>query len=235
MQVEWVAHAPLASMSGIGRYLRVASDRVHVVYRWVHAGLCPSPAHEVAGLKERHRLPDTYSLFLGSTAKCKNVHGLLQAYACLRRMGETRPLVVAGVGQWEHSAIAETLQELNLERHVIFTGYVPDADLPALYTGAALFVFPSLYEGFGLPPLEAMACGTPVICSNAASLPEVVGDAAITVDPHDVEGLAQAMQQALMGGALREEMRQKGLARLQRLKAERAAQETMAVYRGVMG
>jgi glycosyltransferase involved in cell wall biosynthesis len=111
---------------------------------------------------------------------------------------------------------------------------MPDADLPALHSGAALFCFPSLYEGFGLPPLEAMACGTPVVCSNAASLPEVVGDAALTVDPTDVEGLAVAMHRVLSDPDLAAELHARGLARARTFTWERTARETVAVYRRVL-
>ena len=115
------------------------------------------------------------------------------------------------------------------------TGPLTDADLPALYSAADLFVFPSLYEGFGLPPLEAMACGAPVVCSNAASLPEVVGDAAVTVDPYDVEALAQAMHRVLTDSVVRDDLRAKGLARAAQFTWERTAQETMKVYQSVLG
>jgi len=127
------------------------------------------------------------------------------------------------------------VSELGLGDRVHFAGYVHDADLPALYGGADLFVFPSLYEGFGLPPLEAMACGTPVVCSNAASLPEVVGDAAVTVDPYDVDALAEAMQRVLADRDLREDLRARGLARARQFTWERTARETLAVYREVCG
>jgi glycosyltransferase involved in cell wall biosynthesis len=138
--------------------------------------------------------------------------------------------------------IEETLHNLELEQAVIFTGYVPDVDLPALYNGATLFVFPSLYEGFGLPPLEAMACGTPVVCSNAASLPEVVGgfdasasiasgtSAAVTVDPHDVVGWANAIQRILVDDDLQHVLRRRGLARARRFTWARAAGQVLGVY-----
>jgi glycosyltransferase involved in cell wall biosynthesis len=116
---------------------------------------------------------------------------------------------------------------------VIFTGYVPETDLPALYSGADLFVFPSLYEGFGLPPLEAMACGTPVVCSNSSSLPEVVGDAAVTFDPQDVAGLADQIDRVLSSSAIREELIQKGIARARQFTWDRAMRQTLDVYRKV--
>ena len=126
----------------------------------------------------------------------------------------------------------ETLRDLDLGKQVIFTGYVRDEDLPAIYSGARLFVFPSLYEGFGLPPLEAMVCGTPVVCSNAASLPEVVGSAAITVDPYDVGCLAEALRRVLSDEQLQEDLRQRGLVRARQFTWETAARQTLAVYEG---
>ena len=112
-------------------------------------------------------------------------------------------------------------------------GFVPFDELPVLYSLAEMFVFPSLYEGFGLPPLEAMACGTPVVASNASSLPEVVGDAALTIDPYDIEGLAKAMEQLLMDQELRSEMRARGLVRAKLFSWERTARETLRVYEEV--
>ena len=165
----------------------------------------------------------------------KNLRRLLEACELLWRAGEHRPLVVVGARLRKHGGINETLTRPGLERRVVFTGYVPEADLPALYSAADLFVFPSLYEGFGLPPLEAMACGTPVVCSNSSSLPEVVGDAAVTVDPYDVEALAQAMHRVLSDANLRDELRAKGLARTAQFTWERTARETWRVYEKVLG
>jgi glycosyltransferase involved in cell wall biosynthesis len=234
-RVDAVITVSQASKADIVRYLKVVPSKVRVVYRWVHAALRPSHTDEIARAKAQYRLPDAYILFLGSVEKRKNVQGLLHAYAQLRQMGEALPLVVVGVRRWNSAGLARTLRELDLEQHVLFSGYVPDADLPALYSGADLFVFPSLYEGFGLPPLEAMACGTPVVCSNAASLPEVVGDAAITVDPCDVEGLAEAMHRVLTDVELQEQLREKGLEQARQFTWERTARETVAVYREVCG
>ena len=114
---------------------------------------------------------------------------------------------------------------------MVFTGYVPDEDLPGLYNAADLFVFPSLYEGFGIPPLEAMSCGTPVITSNTSSLPEVIGDAGIMVDPHHIDGLAEAMHRVLTDEALRKGMIEKGLQRAKLFSYEKEARETLKVYR----
>jgi glycosyltransferase involved in cell wall biosynthesis len=142
------------------------------------------------------------------------------------------------VGSPEYLGHLEQLKqltyELSLEGSVLFLDHPPEEDLVALYNLAALFVFPSLYEGFGLPPLEAMACGTPVVCSHAASLPEVVGDAALMVDPYDVDGLAAAMERVLRDADLRQDLRERGLARASQFTWERTARQTVAVYREVL-
>ena len=116
---------------------------------------------------------------------------------------------------------------------MVFTGWVPEEDKPTLYSGARALVFPSLYEGFGLPPLEALACGTPVIASNRGSLPEIVGDGGLLLEPDDLEGLAAAMQKLLSDDTLREDLREKGLAHAARFSWEKTARETLAVYREV--
>jgi len=117
---------------------------------------------------------------------------------------------------------------------VMFPGYIPVSELPLWYNAAELFVYPSLYEGFGLPPLEAMACGTPVVTANTSSLPEVVGEAGLTVDPLDAEGLAETIRRALDDGALRREMKERGLQRAKGFSCTKAAQETVQVYRRAM-
>jgi len=125
--------------------------------------------------------------------------------------------------------------KLGLDDKVVFTGWVPEEDKPALLSGATAFVFPSLYEGFGLPAIEALACGTPVIASNRTSLPEVVGDGGILVEPTDAEALAEAMELLLVDEALRGEWRQKALVQAARFSWEQTAQDTLAVYRKVVG
>ena len=147
-----------------------------------------------------------------------------------RITSEDCSLVVAGKALWRESEIFATVQQAGLEDRVVFPGYVDDADLPALYSAATAFVYPSLYEGFGLPPLEAMACGTPVVCSNAASLPEVVGDAAINVDPLSVDSLAQGLYDVLASADLRVDLRARGLRRAAQFSWDRCAAETLAVY-----
>jgi glycosyltransferase involved in cell wall biosynthesis len=222
------------SKTDIIRYLGVAADKVQVIHLAISNRYRPTTTQEIAAARSRYNLPQNCILITGSVEERKNTRRLLEAYAQLRRGGEQRPLVIAGARRRKSAGVVETVSRLGLERQVIFTGYVAEADLPAVYSGADLFVFPSLYEGFGLPPLEAMACGAPVVCSNAASLPEVVGDAALLFDPQDVDGMAEAMQRVLADTALRQEMRQRGLARAQQFTWERTARETAAVYRQVL-
>jgi glycosyltransferase involved in cell wall biosynthesis len=127
------------------------------------------------------------------------------------------------------------VQELGIGERVVFTGWVPEEDKPALYSGARALIFPSLYEGFGLPPLEALACGTPVITSNRGSLPEIVGDGGLLLEPDDVEGLAGAMEKLLNDDTLWKDLREKGLAHATKFSWEKTARETLAVYREVKG
>jgi len=143
-------------------------------------------------------------------------------------------LVIGGAKGWFYQDVFARVEELGLEDKVIFPGYIPVSELPLWYNAAELFVYPSLYEGFGLPPLEAMACGTPVVAANTSSLPEVVGEAGLIVDPLDVEGLAEAMRRALDDEALRQEMREQGLERAKGFSWTKTAQETVQVYRRAM-
>lgn len=178
-------------------------------------------------LRGRYALPDRFVLFVGQLEPKKNVAGLVRGFAALRADGHRKhKLVIAGSRGWGCAEFERAVRELGLEQDVIFPGFIPAADLPALYSLADLFVFPSLYEGFGLPPLEAMACGVPVVVSNRGSLPEIVGDAALLVDPLDANALAQAMRNLLTQDDLRRTQVQKGLARTRLFTWERTARMT---------
>ncbi|MGC8787518.1 MAG: glycosyltransferase family 4 protein, partial [Anaerolineae bacterium] len=208
-RVDAVIAVSQTSRTDIVNHLRIPHSQVHVIYEGVDTHYHPISSEEAAQTASRYGLPKRYILFVGSVEERKNLRRLLQACARLWQGSEVCPLVVVGPHKWKYRRILQTVEELGISKRVIFTGYVPDEALPALYSGADLFVFPSLYEGFGLPPLEAMACGTPVVCSKASSLPEVVGDAALMVDPYDVEALAEAMHRVLSDAVLREEQRGK--------------------------
>jgi glycosyltransferase involved in cell wall biosynthesis len=215
------------------RHLQINPQRIAVIPWGCDERFQPGgdPEH-FAAVQQRYRLPAQYLLFVGTLEPRKNLTTLLHAYAMLRAEwpGEDLKLVVAGRTGWLYTDIFDTVKRLALDEEVIFTGFVDDEDLPDLYRGAQLFVFPSLYEGFGLPILEAMASGVPVITSATASMPEVAGDAAILVDPHDSEAIAEGMAQVLAEDRLRQAMIQKGLARARRFTWDTVAQNTLEVY-----
>ena len=172
-------------------------------------------------------------LAVGTLEPRKNLTTLLQAFARLQRIGEIDPalgLVLAGARGWLDEPVFRTVRALGLEQVVCFPGFIDDDDLPAVYRGSELFVFASLYEGFGLPLLEAMACGVPVITSNISSMPEVAGDAAMLVDPRDVDGLAAAIAHVLRDEALRDRLRSAGVARARQFTWEMAARQTLDAY-----
>lgn len=175
-----------------------------------------------------------YILYVGSIEARKNLDRLLEAYAQFRSWSEKWKLVIVGASKWKFSSVFSTLEQLHLTSDVHFTGYVPEADLPVLYNGASLFVFPSIYEGFGLPVLEAMACGTPVITSNCSSLPEAAGEAAILIDPMDINAIAYAIQQVLGEPDLAMSMRQKGLVQAQQFSWDQTARRTIEVYESLL-
>lgn len=187
--------------------------------------------------KRRYGINNEYIGFFATLEPRKNALTLIRAYSLLKKRakGLERKLVLAGSAGWENDDVFAEIKSLGLTDDVVVTDYVPDDDLSLLMNGAEVMVYPSLYEGFGLPPLEAMACGTPVIASNTSSLPEVVGDAGIMVDPEDVEGLADAIASVLSDQGLRDEMSRKGLARAKQFSWEQAARETLKVYEDVAG
>lgn len=217
------------------RLLRLSRARLHVVYEAAAARFRPQSTLAVAALRARLGLPPRYILSLGTLEPGKNRATLLRAFAIARRRGLPQELVIAGQPGWLQAGLLHTVERLGLGGSVHFSGYVPDADLPALYAGAELFAFPSLAEGFGLPPLEAMACGTPVLASNAASLPEVLGAAALYTPARDAAALAAAIERILCDEQLRQELKQLGLAQAARYSWQQAARETLAVYAAAAG
>ncbi len=214
--------------------LGVESSSVEVLYPGVEERFHPLDEGSLVPLKARYSLGFPFILTVGTLEPRKNHVGLLQAYSLLKGRYPHR-LVIAGGKGWLYEPIFQEVERLSLEERVIFLGYVPEGDLPALYNLADLFVFPSFYEGFGLPSLEAMACGTPVVTSNTSSLPEVVGDGALLVSPQEVEALTDAMERALGDPSLRKELRSKGLERAKRFRWDEAAKQLLAIYKRVGG
>jgi len=192
---------------------------------------------ELQEAKLRYGIPGKFVLYVGGFDHHKNLSTLVKAFALLCQHYTFRePLYLVFVGGLNLAAesVKTEINAHQIDDRVIFTDYVPEDDAIRLFNAADVFVLPSLYEGFGLPTLEAMACGTPVICSNVASLPEVVGDAALLFSPEAPEELYAAMYNVLSNQSLQENLRQKGLARIQQFSWENTARQTLAVYESVM-
>lgn len=225
-----------SSKKDIIRLLHIPAEKIVVIplaagglYRRIH------DFESIKIFKEKYNLRREYILYVGTLEPRKNIINLLRAYSSLIKEHPDleEQLVVVGKKGWLYTGIFKEVEELKLGDRVVFTGYVPDEDIVLFYNCARLFIYPSLYEGFGLPVLEAMACGTPVITSNRSSLPEVAGDAARLVDPENVEEIAQAMKEILSDDCLRSQMSKEGIGRARLFSWEKAAQETLKVYEEV--
>jgi glycosyltransferase involved in cell wall biosynthesis len=211
------------------RLFGISPDKVDVVHNGVDPCFQPLPASETTAFKAKQGLPERFLLFVGTLEPRKNVIRLIESYAQLP--ADRPPLILVGGKGWLYDEIFARVESLGLKDSVRFAGFVSPEDLPKWYNAATLFVYPSLYEGFGLPPLEAMACGAPVITSTASSLPEVVGRAGLSVDPTDTEALTDAMNQVLEDHELRDEMRAKGLMQARGFSWQETARQTAAGYR----
>jgi glycosyltransferase involved in cell wall biosynthesis len=193
----------------------------------------PRNETEIAGAREKYSLPVPYVLYLGINKPHKNLLRLVEGWRLLLGQAEAPlpSLVVAGAWDARYPQARQAAEAAGLAGSVRFVGPIAEPDLPALYSGALLFVFPSLYEGFGLPVVEAMACGTAVACSNLSSLPEVAGEAAYLFDPRDPAAIAAALRDLLQEPARREALQAAGKERARRFSWQRTAQETIALYR----
>jgi alpha-1,3-rhamnosyl/mannosyltransferase len=218
-----------ATKDDVVKHLAVDPERIAVVPLAVDASFRPLPRADVeTALAPLGLAPGSYLLFLGTREPRKNLGRLLEA--AVRTGADVGPLVIAGADGWGTDDLRPRIAELARQGRVRALGYVPEALRPALLSGARVFVYPSLYEGFGLPPLEAMACGTPAVTSNVSALPETVGDAALMIDPLDVDALADAIRRLWQDEALRAELRARGLARAREFSWERTARLTLAAY-----
>jgi glycosyltransferase involved in cell wall biosynthesis len=237
-----------ATRDDLVRYIGVRPEKIAVVYH----GLSPRfrPVEDPAALaatQERYSIRPPYFLYVGTVQPRKNLVRLIEAFAQILQISDFRlqitdpnlqsaiynlQLVIAGKRGWLTETIERRAAELGVAERVRFAGYVADDDLPALLSGALGFVFPSLYEGFGMPVLEAMACGAPVLTSATSALPEVAGDAALLVDPADTAAIAEGLARLATDAALRADLRARGLARAAQFTWERCAEETLAVIVG---
>ncbi len=218
----------------IVKHLGISPEKIDVTPMGVDDTYRPVEDEEfLKTVRERYSIKAPFVLYVGTHHPRKNLLRLVHAFSRVKA-AEDMNLVITGKVEKRRSLLYNTVKELGLEERVVFTGYVPERDLPALYTMAELFVFPSLYEGFGIPPIEAMACATPVVSSNTTSLPEVVGDAAVTVDPLDVDAIAGAMERVLSSRDLKDELVEKGLRRAALFRWEDTARKTIEVYKKVL-
>jgi glycosyltransferase involved in cell wall biosynthesis len=230
-----------ATKADLVRAFHLDPRRISVTPLAASANLAPCSRMQIDAVRVKYALPEQYVLYLGINKPHKNLARLIQAWQVAKVKYQTPALcagacvsniklVIAGYWDERYPEARRLAEQPGLKDQVVFVGPVIEADLPALYSGATLFVFPSLYEGFGLPVLEAMSCGTPVVCSNTSSLPEVAGDAALLVDPLNIDALAETIGQVATQTEMRQAMREKGLAQAARFSWARTAQETRAAY-----
>jgi glycosyltransferase involved in cell wall biosynthesis len=217
------------------KMLGAPDDKITVIYEAADPRFCPQPVEIVADVRARYGLPDRYLLFVGTIEPRKNLGRILTAFERLHAAGLTDALVIVGKRGWLYDDFFTRVEGSPAKQAVIFPGFIPDADLPAVYAGSQALAFPSEFEGFGLPVLEAMACGTPVVCSNTSSLPEVAHDAAFLIDPLDVDALTDALRRVLSDPALAADLRARGLTQAARFSWASAAESTLALYRRLAG
>ncbi|OGG95245.1 MAG: hypothetical protein A2527_08725 [Candidatus Lambdaproteobacteria bacterium RIFOXYD2_FULL_50_16] len=233
-KTDYVITVSEFSRSEIIKYFQIPEEKIRVIYNGVDPLFRPVVPADRQAVLDRHGLPKEFFLFIGNVKPHKNIFGLVTSYRiALEQRPDLPPLVI--LGQYKNlltgiPGLKEQVQDKKLKNKIIFTGYLPTDDLPAIYSAAQLFLFPSFYEGFGLPTLEAMACGTPVITSNCASIPEVVGDSALLVDPYNPEGMAQAILNLSEKTDLQEYYREKGLKHVKKFSWEKSAREHLDIY-----
>jgi glycosyltransferase involved in cell wall biosynthesis len=228
------------SKRDIVKLLRLPPERIHVISNAVDASLVPvRDPWLLASVRDRYGIPPRFLLYFGGFDLRKNVPRLIEAYSRLpESMRREYQLVIAG--RYQHLGHPlfpdprRTVQTLGLEGNVIFTGQIREQDKAPLFSAATVFAFPSLYEGFGIPVLEAMACGTPVLTSNRSALPEVAGDAGLLVDPYDTQAITDGLAELVTSQALRDELARRGLDRAQRFTWRQVAEQTVRLYREVL-
>jgi glycosyltransferase involved in cell wall biosynthesis len=224
------------SKADIVRYLNADPAKIEVVYPAVDPRFRRvRDERAIQSVLSRYRVEGDYILYTGIYKPRKNHAALLRAFRELLKSGCKATLVIAGpIGEGE-AELCRLAEQLGIAKHMVVAGFIPDSDLPALYSGARVYACPSLYEGFGFTVLEAMACGVPVVCSGHTSLPEIAGDAALYADPQNPSEFAEAVASAFSGGALREQLIEKGYKNCARFRWETAAQDTLAAYQHAAG
>jgi glycosyltransferase involved in cell wall biosynthesis len=213
-----------------------ASERVRVIGEGVDARFCPQPEAAIHRFRRRFGLVDPYVLFVGTIEPRKNIPRLIEAFsAAVAGHAFPHRLIIAGGKGWMNGAVRAAYDASPVRDRIYFAGYVPDDQLAAAYAGADIFAYPSLHEGYGLPPLEAMACGTPVLTSNVTSIPEVVGDAALLVDPLETAQIADGLASLMRNRMLREDLAEAGIERARQFSWADVAARMIEVYREAAG
>jgi glycosyltransferase involved in cell wall biosynthesis len=225
-----------ASKRDILSYFRIDEKKIDVIPNAIDERFWAPPAgDEVERVRQRYQLDAPFVLYTGNIKPHKNIERLIEAFYLLKKRGfEEVKLLIIGDEISKYATLRRAVHRYKLHKHVRFFGFVQDKTLAILYRLARVFVFPSLYEGFGLPPLEAMASGTPVITSRVSSLPEVVGDAALLIDPYDPEAIAEAMDRVLSDAVLRADLRERGLVRARHFSWERSIGRVREIYQEVL-
>jgi len=231
-QADMVLADSHATKNDLVRLLQADPSKVHVIHLGADPRFKPWPADDLAAVRERLKLPEKFILFVSTLEPRKNVVRLLEAFAMSFGFGAPNDLkiVLGGRKGWLYDDIFAAIDRLHLHDRVHYLDYLDDRDLPAVYNLASAYTYVPLYEGFGLTALEAMACGTPVLTSDKASLPEVVGDAALVVDAYDTQAMAQGLARILTDTALREQLRQAGPQQAARFSWQLAAQQLRGYY-----
>jgi glycosyltransferase involved in cell wall biosynthesis len=224
------------SFSALSAYAKVDAAKVRVIRNGVSKKFRPETVREtLLGVRRRYGLPEKFAFWVGDFRPEKNLAFLVEAWARLKkRLPEPLPLVMAGAQTGDFHKLKREVGKHGVDGDVVFPGFIRDDDLPAVYSAATLFVFPSLYEGFGLPPLEAMACGTPCVVSNSSSLPEVTGSAALLFNPTSLDDFENCVMRILTQPDLRKRLHREGLKQAAKYPWSKAAEETLRVYRAVL-
>ncbi len=234
MRSDWIITGSEFSKDEIVKYLKFPADKITVIYHGVDQEQYKVYDKAVLqGTKSKLKLSDSFLLFVGSIEPRKNLLNLLKAYHLLSEdIKDKYSLVLVGFKGWENQDVMELIEKE--KKHVRYLGYLDDEELVHVYNLATVFVYPSLYEGFGIPPLEAMACGTPVISSNTASLPEACDDVAVYCNPNDINDITEKIEFVLSDDKLQQEMIEKGLKRVKKFTWEKAAEEHMKVFENLL-
>jgi glycosyltransferase involved in cell wall biosynthesis len=230
-KAKMIIAVSLCTKKDMIEYLKIPEEKIRVVHSAVSEDFRPKSPKEIAKVKAKYKIEGDYFIDVGTIEPRKNLSFLVKAYFLAVKQGMKEKLVIVGKKGWYYEDLFELVKKLHLEDKIIFTGYADDKDTPVLYSGAKALVFPSLYEGFGFTPLEAMACGVPVIVSNTSSIPEVVGKAGILLAPKNEAKWAKEMIRLTKDSKLAKNLSQKGILQARKFSWKKTARETIEVYK----